>query len=447
MQNVSATLPPEIPHYTPRAQKRYRAPEGFDLNDIMAFTAGQPHDYFHKLRRDAPVSWWDFGDGASLTGYWALTRYEDIKSCDMDAARFSSQQGGILTAYNLNSGPKRLAAAALNNLICLDQPFHMPLRMEHRPFFTSHFAGELAKRVEGEVDRLLDNVEKAAAQNGGLVDFAKVFSENLPLYTLCEMLGVDEADRPKIVRWMHYLELAGYIINDPENKVTPLFVAQFYWNLRQMFRYGEKVLKDRRRKPRNDLLSLIANTDIDGAPMNQDFLDGSWLLIIFAGNDTTRNSLSGTMRLLTQFPDQKHMLLDDPSLMPKLVPEALRLVSPVMYMRRTALEDAEFSGQPIAKGEKVVMWFGAANRDPEIFADPDTMDIHRENARDHIAFGRGAHVCLGKHIAIMQLETAYRRILDRFPDIEWTGKQSHAPNNFVHAISSLEVKLGKPHAG
>ena len=219
-------------------------------------------------------------------------------------------------------------------------------------------------------------------------------------------------------------------------------MMKFLWNIRQMFRYGQKVLEDRRRNPRDDLLTVIATTEVDGEPMNQSYLDGSWLLIIFAGNDTTRNSLSGTMRLLTQFQDQKQMLLDDPNLVPKMVPEALRLVSPVMYMRRTALAEAEFSGQQIMPGEKVVMYYGAANRDPDVFVDPDRMDMHRNNVEDHLAFGTGPHVCLGQRIANMQLETAYRRILDRFPNIAWTGNQRHAPNNFVNAISHLEVDMG-----
>ena len=136
------------------------------------------------------------------------------------------------------------------------------------------------------------------------------------------------------------------------------------------------------------------------------------------------------------------MLLDDPNLVSKLVPEALRLVSPVMYMRRTAKAEAEFSGQKITPGEKVIMYYGAANRDPEVFADPDRMDIHRNNAGDHLAFGTGPHVCLGQRIANMQLETAFKRLLDRFPNAEWTGNQKHAPNNFVNAISHLEVNLG-----
>ncbi len=437
MQALSEILEAEEFGYHPPQGVKYQTPDGFDLTDIMMFTQGQPHEYFHKLRAHAPVSWWELPEQAKMAGFWSLTRYEDVKKCDLDAKRFSSQKGGILMGYS-EQGPKRLRTASLDNLINMDNPFHIPLRMEHRPFFTPDYIAKLQIKVEAEVDRLLDRIE----EKGPVVDWVTSFSEWLPLFTLCEMLGVDPKDRPKIVRWMHYLELAQYVTSDPDNKVSLPFIAKFLWNVRQMFRYGEKVLRDRRKNPRDDLLSVIANAEIDGEPMSQSYLDGSWLLIIFAGNDTTRNSLSGTMRLLTQFPDQKQILLEDPSLIPQLIPEALRLVSPVMYMRRTALAEAEFSGQKILPNEKVIMWYGAANRDPDVFHEPDKMDIFRNNAQDHLAFGTGPHVCLGQRIANMQLETAYRRILDRFPNIRWTGKQRHAPNNFVHAVSHLEVDIG-----
>lgn len=443
MEALSQTIQDETAGYKPRYGIKYGTnPEGWDLSDILQFREGQPYDYFHKLRSTAPVSWWELPEKSNMAGYWALTRYEDVKAVDLNSKVFSSQKGGILMGFSKKSaGPKRLSAAALDSLINLDQPYHVPLRMEHRPFFTPDYVASLQKRVEQEVDRLLDGLEAKAAKQEGRVDMVENFSQWLPLYTLCEMLGVDEKDRPSIARWMHYLELASYIVSDPDSKVGPIFLAKFFWNIRQMFRYGERVLADRRKNPRDDLLSVIANTKIDGQPLEQSYLDGSWLLIIFAGNDTTRNSLSGTMKLLTQFSDQKQILLEDKSLVSKLVPEALRLVSPVMYMRRTATEDAELSGQKVAAGEKVLMWYGAANRDPDVFADPDKMDIFRENSGAHLAFGTGAHVCLGQRIANMQLETAYEKILDRFPDIHWTGKVEHAPNNFVHAISHLEVKL------
>ena len=190
--------------------------------------------------------------------------------------------------------------------------------------------------------------------------------------------------------------------------------------------------------------SLPANSKIGNELLPQEYLDGSWLLIVFAGNDTTRNSLSGTIKLLTEFPDQKQMVLDDRSLIPAMSQEALRLVSPVQHMRRTALEDTELNGQRIAKDEKVVMWYGAGNRDPEVFPDPDRFDMTRDNVDKHLAFGHGVHKCLGSRIAQMQLRLAYERILDRFPDIHWTGQMKVAPNALVHAISSLKVNLYGP---
>ena len=147
---------------------------------------------------------------------------------------------------------------------------------------------------------------------------------------------------------------------------------------------------------------------------------------------------------MTEFPEQRQMALDDPSLIPNMSEEALRMVSPVIHMRRTAMENTELNGQPIAKDEKVVLWYGAANRDPELFPDPDTFNMHRENVDKHLSFGHGVHKCLGSRIAKMQLRLAFERIFDRFPHIHWTGKQKISPNSLVHAISSLQVNLYGP---
>ena len=443
MQTLSEIIQAEDNSYRPPTQK-YQAPAGFDPMDLLAFAEhGQPYEYFHKLRAEAPVAWWQPDDTIDIAGFWSLTRYEDVKKCEMDPRTFSSFAGGINLGYSAKTkGPQRLMDAGLNTIISLDHPDHVPFRMALRPAFTPQFIAELQKSVAKEVDRLLDNMEAVAKQNDGRVDMVAHFSQWLPLYTLCEMMGIDEKDRPRIVRWLHYLENAQYIVTDPEAKVTPWFIIKFLWNIRQMFKYGENVLANRRKNPRDDLLTLLAETEIHGEPLNQKYLDGTWLGLIFAGNDTTRNSLSGTMRLLSQFPAQRQMLLDDPSLIPQMVPEALRMVSPIIYMRRTATAASELSGQEILPGEKVLMYYGAANRDPDVFQDPDTMDITRANAKDHLAFGMGPHVCLGQRIAVMQLETAYQRILDRFPNIQWTGQHGHAANNFVNAITHLEVDLG-----
>jgi len=198
----------------------------------------------------------------------------------------------------------------------------------------------------------------------------------------------------------------------------------------------------RRADPKEDLLSAIANVEIDSEKLSEEFLDGSWLLIVFAGNDTTRNSLSGTMKLLTEHPDQKAKLLQNPDLFANFAHEAIRMVSPVSYMRRTVSETTELGGQTLAEGEKVVMYYPAANRDPAKFHAPNQFDIERANAKEHLSFGLGPHVCIGQRVANMQLETAYRQILTRFPDCKWTGDMELAPNSFVHAISKLEIDLG-----
>jgi len=218
---------------------------------------------------------------------------------------------------------------------------------------------------------------------------------------------------------------------------------EFNENVEEMFAYGRDILHRRRLDPKDDLMSAIARAQVDGTLLSDEYLDGSWLLIIFAGNDTTRNTLSGTAKLLSEFPDQRRKLAAAPALLPNAANEFIRMVSPVIYMRRTATKDTELAGQRIAEGEKVIMYYGAANRDPAMFADPDTLDVARANADKHLAFGFGPHVCIGKRVAQIQLEEAYRQILQRFPDMEWTGEIDIAPNNFVHAIRELPVKLGK----
>ena len=267
----------------------------------------------------------------------------------------------------------------------------------------------------------------------------------LPLFTLCEILGVPQSDQPKFITWMHYLEVAGYITAKQRKEAqqpTPelmKFVKALNENVAEMFEYGQHMLQKRRADPKPDLMSAIARATVDGELLRNEYLDGSWLLIVFAGNDTTRNTISGSMKLLTEFPDQKRGAEGRMSLLPNAVDELIRMVSPVIYMRRTATSDTEVGGQKIAEGEKVIMYFSAANRDPSVFPDPDQLDIRRANASKNIAFGFGPHVCIGKRVAQLQLEEVYRQLLSRLPDIEYAGGIDVAPNNFVHAIRKLPV--------
>lgn len=219
------------------------------------------------------------------------------------------------------------------------------------------------------------------------------------------------------------------------------FLEAFQAAIGEMFEYGRHILHKRRLDPQQDLMTAIARAQIDGEFLSDEYLDGSWLLIVFAGNDTTRNTISGAMKLLSEFPDEKEKLIAKPELLGGAVNEFIRMISPVTYMRRTATRDVEIAGQAIAEGEKVVVYYGSANRDETVFRDPDKLDVQRANADKQIAFGYGPHTCIGKRVAHLQLEAVYRQILARFPDMHQCGPIDVAPNNFVYAIRSMPVRF------
>ncbi|MBR1267137.1 cytochrome P450 [Bradyrhizobium sp. AUGA SZCCT0222] len=439
MRLLSEDFPLGLPA-GPVFPRAYPEVEPDALSNVELFLQGQPFDIYARLRAEAPVAWQREGNNGP--GFWALTQYNDVMRVDGDPKTFSSQKGGILMAY----GPPEtrhplLFRASVDAMINMDAPWHLQLRKEHMPYFTPGYLTGIREKVAIETTRLIDGMAGL-----GACDLVETLSSRLPLFTLCEILGVPEADRPKFLDWMHYLEVAGHVAATQRKNPQPTpefmaFVKAFNENVAEMFAYGQHMLQKRRADPKPDLMSAIARATIDGELLRDEYLDGSWLLIVFAGNDTTRNSISGSMKLLTEFPDQKRALMSDLSLLPNAVDELIRMISPVIYMRRTATEDTEIGAQKIAAGEKVIMYYGAANRDPAIFPDPDRLDIRRANASKNIAFGFGPHVCIGKRVAQLQLEEVYRQLLTRLPDIEYAGGIEMAPNNFVHAIRKLPVRF------
>jgi len=441
MQLISETVTlggPKGPVYPRRSEATCAVP----LANPESFRQGPPLEEFARLRRLAPVSWQE-ESAEDEPGFWAVTGYDAVMRVNGDPETFSSQRGGIL----ISSGPPQmrhplLFRASMDTMINMDAPWHMQLRREHMPFFTVRYLAELKAKIAAETTRLLDAMSPL-----GECDLVEHLSSRLPLFTLCEILGVPPEDRERFLGWMHYLERANNLANDKkalEAGVTPelmTFIQGFNQNIEAMFEYGRHMLHKRRADPRADLMTAIAQAQVDGEVLPDEYLDGSWLLIVFAGNDTTRNTISGSVKLLTDFPDQKRRLIAEPSLIPNAVNEFIRMISPVMYMRRTATRDVVVAEQEIAEGEKVVMYYGAANRDPAIFEDPDRLDVGRLNADKHIAFGYGPHVCLGKRVAQIQLETVHEQLLARFPDIACTGDMEIAPNNFVYAIKRLPVSF------
>ena len=431
----------------PAYKEKYNFNPSDQLNDLDLFTKGQPFSLYKDLRENAPVFYHEPMPTDPEPGYWVLTKYEDIKYVSMNPKIFSSQYatGNLLTLGTEENRHPKLFKSTIDHMLNLDGEMHLGLRKEHMPFFKPDYINDLRKKVSSKVGLLLDNIAPL-----GECNLVSEVSQQLPIFTLSEILGIPEEDRQKLVSWMEFLELAQYFTyemikeqNEGKTDSTPdpAMIDMFNAMVDEMFDYGRFILNSKRENPSEDLLSAIANAEIEGEKLSQEFLDGSWLLIIFAGNDTTRNTLSGGIKLLYDNQKQKELLIDNLELLPNFVNETVRCVSPVIHMRRTTLEETEINGQKIGPHEKIALWYGAANRDPEIFENPDDFNILRENADKHLAFGFGRHSCIGKPVALMQLQEFYSQFLTRFPDFEMNGKWKVAPNNFVHAIQEMPIKF------
>ena len=450
---LNSSKQPFVKINSPKYDLKFPFERNFDLTDLILFTKGdEPYQHFANLRNNAPVYFHETGPEDSEPGFWVLTKYKDIEFVSKNQEIFSSQLAGgtALTHGFEQQDDLPLYRSTMDHMLSLDGMLHLSMRNPHMTFFNPKYVSNLRKKVELKVDQLLDQIAPL-----GRCNLVEAVSAEVPMFTLCEMLGVPEEDRPKIIEWMKFLEMAQLIAatqaaekgdiefseEHTQAAPDPALIEMFTNMVAEMFDYGRTILESRRKDPKDDLLSVIANIEVEGEKLPNEYLDGSWLLIIFAGNDTTRNSISGTMNLLSKNPDQKNLVLNDKSLLPNMVHESIRMVSPVRYMRRTTKCDTQIGDQEIGPNEKVSLWFGAANRDPEIFTNPDKFDVTRENAKKHLAIGYGRHLCLGKHTANMQLEVVYEKIFSRFPEMEQDGEMILTPNNFVNAIQDVPVKF------
>ena len=450
---LNSDLQPKVLINEPLYEPVNKYQRNFDLTDVFLFEKGQPYEEYKKLRENSPVHFHEAGIGDSEPGFWVLTKYDDIEFVSRNQQIFSSQlaSGTTLTlGYSQEVSIDQLFRSALDHMLGTDDKLHLSMRNPHMKFFTPKYVEELRKKVSLKVTELLDGIAPLGKCN--LVDS---ISSELPIFSLSEILGVPEEDRSKIKEWMTFLEMAQVVgatqaaeknnieLNEDQQASAPdpAMIAMFTNIVKEMFDYGREILLKRRKDPKDDLLSVIANIEVDGEKLPDEYLDGSWLLIIIAGNETTRNSISGTIKLLTENPDQKEKLINNMELLPNMVNEAIRLISPVIYMRRTTKEETLIGDQKIGPQEKVVLYYGAANRDPDIFKNPDAFDVERENAKKHLAFGYGRHLCLGKHMANMQLAEVYKQILARFPDMQQSDDWKVVPNNFTHSISEMPVSF------
>jgi|TARA_B110000003_G_scaffold73470_1_gene74854 cytochrome P450 len=400
-----------------------------ELDKWESFIDGQPYDLFKRLRHEAPIYWHE----ESLDfepGFWALTKHEDIVRVSKDPLTFSSAAGGHLMSMG---DPKVVdpsaVAAIIGNMIGMDPPDHQIYRKMVAPSFTPKAIRNLESDMRQKIRDLLENVE-----GKGEFNFVTEISEQLPLWVLCEMMGIPESDRPKIRDLVNNLTDAS-IQQDPENSF------QIWVNYMELFKMGRDMIEERRKNPTDDLMSVVANTKVEGGELPPELLDGFFLLMVIAGNETTRNTLTGGLMALTENPEERAKLLQDPTLISNATDEMLRWVTSVIYFRRTAMKDTSIRGQDIKAGDKVVMWYGSANRDEDIFPDGHLFRVQRENAKKHLAFGAGEHLCLGNRLGHMQIRILFEELLARFPNIHSTSNPVRIPSNFLAGISELKVSL------
>lgn len=400
-----------------------------ELDKWETFINGQPFDIFKRLREEAPIYWHE----ESLDfepGFWALTKHEDIVRVSKDPMTFSSAVGGhLMTMGDPEVVDPSAVAAIIGNMIGMDPPDHQIYRKMVAPSFTPKAIRTLEGDMRLKIRELLENVE-----DKGEFNFVTEISEQLPLWVLCEMMGIPESERPKIRDLVNNLTDAS-IQQDPNN------AFQIWVNYMELFKMGRDMIEERRKSPTDDLMSVVANTKIEGGELPPELLDGFFLLMVIAGNETTRNTLTGGLMALTDNPEEREKLLKDPSLISNATDEMLRWVTSVIYFRRTATKDTNIRGQDIKAGDKVVMWYGSANRDEDIFEDGHLFKVDRENAKKHLAFGAGEHLCLGNRLGHMQIRILFEELLDRFPNIHSTSDPVRIPSNFLAGISELKVRI------
>lgn len=397
-----------------------------DLGNPDTYTDGFPHELFARLRRESPVVWCpepateDFDGGPGL---WAVTRHADIVAAGKTPDVFSSNLGGTFIRDATPHELREMQRAMLNT----DPPEHSKLRRIVSKAFTPRVVNGMAESITQHARNVVD-----ALGDGGELDLVEHFSAELPLLVLADILGVPPAERHLLYDWTN--RMVGF--GDPEAGDPRSYVTAFG----ELFAYAHALTKQKRAEPTDDVWSLVVNAEVDGERLTDDDLDRFFQLLVIAGNETTRNLLNGSILTLSQYPDQWQKLRDDPALMPTAIEEILRWYPPVMQFRRTAAQDVEVGGQQIKAGDKVVLCYASANRDSDVFTDPDKFDITRQE-NPHLSFGAGPHFCLGNAVARLEARAVLPMLFERFPTIEVNGPPVRARSNFINGITELPVRL------
>jgi cytochrome P450 len=410
-----------------------------DLSDIDAFRDDRAWGQFDTLRREDPVHW--NPEPAPNSGFWAITRYEDVWAVDRDGETFTSER-----FVNLEEVDDDLMDVR-RSMLETDGPRHLALRQLIAREFSPrnlmrNYEGFLRELTRKTVDRALTEPE---------FDFVEKVSADFPIQVLARLLDVPSGDTGRLIAWGN--EMVGNTDPDYTDHRLDSPESEQYKHLpfrspttAEVFEYGRGLRDKRRGGDGTDLVSQLANKlPADGVPLSDQDFDNYFLLLVIAGNETTRHAISNAMLGLLSQPDQLRRLQEDPSRLGEAVEELLRWASPVYHFRRTATRDVELHGKTIREGDKVVMWFASGNRDETRFPDPYRIDVDRRNV-DHLTFGKGSpHLCLGNALARMEVRLMFEELLPRLASIEPAGDVTRVRSNFVNGIKRFPVRVRAAH--
>ena len=405
-----------------------------DLADPDNFLDGwTPWRMFDDLRRGDPVHWNPETDGGS--GFWSLTRHADIVAADRDPVTFTSTR-----FVNLEEVDERQAVIR-RSMLETDGPRHLAMRRLLQREFTPRAVAGYATFLRGLTAKTLDT-----ALVKGTFDFVKEVAADFPINVLARMLDAPD-DAQRLIDWGNRIiantdpDYADVLLDSEESERYRDLPFRSPASL-EVFAYGRELAARRRGGNGADLVSkLINQVPRDGAPLSERDFDNYFLLLVVAGNETTRHTITHAMRALIEHPAEADRLRVNLDLMPTAVEEFLRWASPVYHFRRTATRDVELGGKHVREGDKVVLWFASGNRDEEVFADPYRFDVTR-TPNDHITFGKGGpHYCLGNALARLEIRIMFEELLPRLADIRPAGEIRRVRSNFVHGIKEMPVTV------
>ncbi len=391
-----------------------------DLTRPEVFGAGHPVQIYDRLRREAPA-YWNAEEGGP--GFWALTRYADVVAVDRDFSSFSSSPT-IMIPDPRPGEPGAFGEAKM--MLMMDPPQHTAFRKLIRGAFSPGEAQLRKVRLSSLAREIVD-----AVIDRGECDFVSDVAGEMPSLVIAELMGLPRDDGRELYKLTETIHSAPEAVGDGAGRDAVM----------KMFAYGMELIAEKRARPGDDLASLLLQVEVDGRRLTDPEFLLFFLLLIDAGGDTTRNLLGSGMIALLENPDQLAWLRADlSSRLETAREELLRFTSPVIYMRRTATRPCQVNGAPIAEGDKVVMYFGAANRDPAVFPVPDTLDLGRD-PNPHVAFGGGPHHCLGRHIARLEIDAILSEVLTRLADFEIIGPPQWLSSTFISGPRVLPLRF------